>query len=101
MAAGPSFTLATAPASLGAVRRDSLRCQLDQSASAQPVHIRQQQPQVRTPADSAAARQHAVSSGQHKHSQSMPSLSNAARAVDQRIVGWTEVGILTCLLMLM
>ena len=99
MAAAPVPTLVTGPTSLSALHRDSLLCQLDQSAGAQHVQKKQQQPQKRRAADSAAAGQPAVSSEQHMPSQSMPSLSNSARALDQRVVGWTEVSIFSSLLM--
>ena len=81
------------------MRRDSLLCQLDQAAGAQPVQKRQQQPQERRAAKSAAAGQPAVSSEQPKLSQSMPSPSYSAQAVDQRVVGWTEVRMPSCSLM--
>ena len=99
MAAVPSPTLTTGPARLTAVHRNSLLCQLDQSAEAQHMQKKQQQPQKRRAADSAAAGQPAASREQPKPSRSVPSLSNSARALDQRVVGWTEVGILSSLLM--
>ena len=98
-AAAPFPTLVTGPTSLSALHRDSLLCQLDQSASAQHVQKKQQLLQKRRAADSAAAGQPAVSSEQAKRSQSVPCLSNSAQALDQRVVGWTEVGILFSLLM--
>ena len=99
-AAAPVPTLVTGPTSLSALHTDSLLCQLVQSAGAQHVQKKQQQqPQKRRAADSAAAGQPAVSSKQAMPSQSMPSLSNSARALDQRVVGWTEVSIFSSLLM--
>ena len=97
-AAAASPTLVTGPTSLSALHRDTLLCQLDQSAGAQHVQKKQQQPQKRRAADPAAAGQPAVSSEQPMPSQSMPSLSNSARALDQRVVGWTEVRIFSSLL---
>ena len=99
VAAGPFPTLVMGPADLSALHRDSLLCQLDQSVGAQHVQKKQQQPQKTRAADSAAAGQAAVSSKQAKLSTSAPSLSNSARGLDQRVVGWTEVDIFSSLLM--